>query len=73
MCTFRGLCCSCTSLVLWIEIGEMHIDPCNVLAEENPGKVFAITDWLMEIYRMVLPGMGMGGDMELGRVTEILD
>jgi hypothetical protein len=51
----------------------MHIDPCNVLAEENPGEVFAITDWPMEIYRMVLPGTGMGGDMELGRVTEILD
>ena len=73
MRTFRGLYCSPTSLALWIEMGEMHIDPCNVLAEDNPGEIFAITDWLMEIYHVILPRMGMGGNMELGRVPKILD
>jgi hypothetical protein len=43
----------------------MHIDCCNVLTEKNPGKVFTIADWSMEIYHVVLSGTGKESDMKL--------
>ena len=53
------------SLALWIEVGEMQIDPCNVLTEKDPGIIFAIASRPMEIYRIILPGTGMGSDVKL--------
>jgi hypothetical protein len=54
-------------------MGEVHIDCRDVLAEKNPGVIFTITGWPMEIYHMILPGTGKGSDVKLRRVPEILD
>jgi hypothetical protein len=61
------------SLALWIEVREMHINSRDVPAEKDPGEIFTIAGWPMEIYYMILPGTGTGSDVKLGWVSEILD
>ncbi len=43
----------------------MQMNFCNVLAEKDPGEIFTIAGWPIEIYNIILLGMEMGSNMKL--------
>jgi hypothetical protein len=43
----------------------MDVNSRDVPAEKDPGEIFTIAGWPMEIHYMILPGTGKGGDVKL--------